>query len=195
MATIPNFGFAAGDRTGEWDYDPFGMTLDRPIIADGRPANIHSVNEDGNGVTSITFHELRVDVEYNGAHVRIVQPGLGADGLIFGKVMGVAGTPVSTLLFDDAALDIYNAVNGGAAFTVSRKTLCVFRVRGWRHPFYSGLWGGKVSTVSYSGMTDETTITGPFGGVIGGGFAPVSVGAGDGALGCSLGRRTLPTAL
>ncbi|MBX3472833.1 MAG: hypothetical protein KF754_00415 [Planctomycetes bacterium] len=150
-----------GDRTVEFDYSDYGLTLERPILIDGRTGNISGIAHDGMlNITSVTFTNSLPAATILGAEVRVARPGASADRLLFATVAGTAGG--TTIVFPDAGAVIYNAINGtGYGLTVL--------------PFYAGYWGGVWSGASYSSGTDLTTFTGEFGTPVGGGALGDSV--------------------
>ena len=63
---------ANGDRTVEFDYSDYGLTLERPILIDGRTGNISSTAHDGTlNITSVTFTNGLPSATILGAEVRV----------------------------------------------------------------------------------------------------------------------------
>ena len=68
-----------GDRMIEFEYSDYGLTLDRPSLADGRTGNLGGISYDGgNGITSITFSNGTDVSSFTAAEVRVARPGTTA---------------------------------------------------------------------------------------------------------------------
>lgn len=138
-----------GDRVFEYDYTEQGLTMDRPILVDGRAGKLLSVSADGLGTTSVTFSDDLPPVDLLAAEIRVASPGASSNRLLFSNVSGTAGSPTNTLLFSDPSEYIYDILDAGGGFTVL--------------PFYEDYWGGTWDTVSYNGVSGRTELTGSFG--------------------------------